>query len=217
MGFISPGGKNLLDYLELRQVLSTYDGDLRDPLWWPQERPVPMRVARGPLRIPLPSMPGPKTLCGVGAGTCGFLSSADMDLGVLLESPQGSQSSSRVGACTCAFLPSCSSSVALPFLWIMGSVAFPRGFPSRLSHEAFPQGCPTCHRGVSRSSASKSRQCRENRFPCNGLRYLGDSGNGGTTLEFLSPFLWRAPPLEMRREHWEFFPDHAGKGSLLSS
>ena len=31
--------------------------------------------------------------------------------------------------------------------------AFPRGFPRRLSHEAFPQGCPTCHRGVSRSSA----------------------------------------------------------------
>ena len=40
------------------QVLSTYDGDLRDPLLWPQERPVPMRVARGPLGIPLPSMPG---------------------------------------------------------------------------------------------------------------------------------------------------------------
>ena len=55
MGLISPGGENLLDFLELRQVLSTYDGDLRDPLWWPQERPVPMRVARGPLGIPLPS------------------------------------------------------------------------------------------------------------------------------------------------------------------
>ena len=41
--------------------------------------------------------------------------------------------------------------------------------------------------------------------------------NGGMTLEFLSPFLWRAPSLEMRREHREFFPDHAGKGSLLSS
>ena len=26
---------------------------------------------------------------------------------------------------------------------------------------------------------------------------MGDLGNGGTTLEFLSPFLWRAPPLEM--------------------
>ena len=73
-------------------------------------------------------------------------------LGVLLESPQGSQSSSRVGACTCAFLPSCSSSVTLPFPWIKGSVAFPRGFPTRLSHEDFPKGCPTCHRGVSRSS-----------------------------------------------------------------
>ena len=32
MGLISPGGENLLDFLELRQVLSTYDGDLRDPL-----------------------------------------------------------------------------------------------------------------------------------------------------------------------------------------
>ena len=58
-----------LDFLELRQVLSTYDGNLRDPLWWPHERPVPMRVAREPLGISLPPMPGPKTLCGLGAGT----------------------------------------------------------------------------------------------------------------------------------------------------
>ena len=63
MGLISPGGENLLDFLELRQVLSTYDGDLRDPLWWSLERPVPMRVVRGPLGIPLPSMPGPNILC----------------------------------------------------------------------------------------------------------------------------------------------------------
>ena len=69
MRLISPGGENLLDFIELRQVLSTYDGDLRDPLWWPQETPVPMGVARGLLGNPLPSMPGPKTLCGVGAGT----------------------------------------------------------------------------------------------------------------------------------------------------
>ena len=69
MGLNSPGGENLLDFLELLQVLSTYDGNLRDPLWWPQERPVHMHVARGPLRIPLPSMPGPKTLRGVGAGS----------------------------------------------------------------------------------------------------------------------------------------------------
>ena len=32
MGLISPGGENLLDFIELRQLLSTYDGDLRDPL-----------------------------------------------------------------------------------------------------------------------------------------------------------------------------------------
>ena len=152
MGLISPAGDNLLDFLELWHGLSTYDGGHRDPLWWPQERPVPMRVIRGILGPPLPSMPGPKTLCGVGAGTRGFLSSADMDLGVLLDSPQGSQSSSRVGASTFAFLPSCSSSVELTFAWIKGSVAFTRGFPTRLSHEAFPQGNPTCHRGVSRSS-----------------------------------------------------------------
>ena len=69
MGLISPGGDNPLDFLELEQVLSTYDGDLRDPLWWPQETPVPMRVARGHLGIPLLPMPMPKTLCGVGAGT----------------------------------------------------------------------------------------------------------------------------------------------------
>ena len=69
MDLITPGGENLLDFLELRQVLSTYDGDLRDPLWWLQERPGPMLVARGPLGIPLPSIPGPKTFCGIGAGT----------------------------------------------------------------------------------------------------------------------------------------------------
>ena len=153
MGLISPGGENLLDFLQLRQVLTTYDRDLRDLLWWPQERPVPMGIARLPLGIPLPSMPGPKTLCGDGARTSGFLSSADMDLEGLLESPQGSQSSSSVVACTCAFLTCSSSSVTLPLAWIKGSVAFPRGFPTRFSHEAFPQGCPTCHRVVSRSSA----------------------------------------------------------------
>ena len=68
MALIWAGGENLLDFLELGHVLLTYDGDLTDPLWWPQERPVPMQVARGPLGIPLPSVPGPKNLCGVGAG-----------------------------------------------------------------------------------------------------------------------------------------------------
>ena len=73
--------------------------------------------------------------------------------GYFWESPKGSQSSSRVGACTSAFLPSCSSSVTRPLPWIKGSVAFPRSFPTRLSHEGFPRRCSTSHRGVSRSSA----------------------------------------------------------------
>ena len=86
--------------------------------------------------------------------------------------------------------------------------AFPGGFPTGLSH--VPSWCESI-------LGMKSRQCRENSFPWNGLRHLGDSGNGGTTLEFLSPFLRRLPPLEMRRECRQFFPNHAGKGSILSS
>ena len=153
MGLISPRGENLLDFLVLRQVLSTYDGDLRDPLWWSQERPVPMRVARGPLGIPLLSMPSLKSCVRSVPENEDSSPVLIWILGVLLESPQGSQSSSQVEACTWAFLPSCSSRVTLPFAWIKGSVAFPRGFPTRLSHEAFPRVYPTCHRGVSRSSA----------------------------------------------------------------
>ena len=32
MSLISPGGENLLDFLQLRHVLTTYDRDLRDLL-----------------------------------------------------------------------------------------------------------------------------------------------------------------------------------------
>ena len=32
----------------------------------------------------------------------------------------------------------------LPFAWIKGSVAFPRGLLTRVSHEALPQGYPMC-------------------------------------------------------------------------
>ena len=69
MGLICPGGENILDFLKLWQVLLSYDGDQRDRLWWPQDWSVPIRVVRGLLGMPLPLMPGPKTLCGVGPGT----------------------------------------------------------------------------------------------------------------------------------------------------
>ena len=142
MGLISPGGENLLDFFELQQVLSTYEGDLRDPLWWPQERTVPMRVARGPLGIPLPAMPGPKTLCGVGAGTLGFPSSADMVLGSFWSLPRGVSPclewgharvlSSRAVAAVSRFPSRGSRDQGLSL------EAFPRGFSTRLSHRAVP-------------------------------------------------------------------------------
>ena len=47
MGLISLGGENLLYFLEIGQLLSTYDGNLNDPLCGPQKRPFHMRVAQG--------------------------------------------------------------------------------------------------------------------------------------------------------------------------
>ena len=47
MGLTSPGGESLLDFLEWRQVLSTYDGDLRDPLSWPQQGQSPCELLGG--------------------------------------------------------------------------------------------------------------------------------------------------------------------------
>ena len=115
-----------------------------------------------------------------------------MDLGVLLESPPGSQSSSRVGACTCAFLPSCSSSVTLPFAWIKGSVAFHRGFPRRHSQEAFQRGFPTGLLQVPPWCESifglKVEAVQGKQVSLELTEISGGSGNGGTTLEFLSPF-----------------------------
>ena len=138
MGLISPRGENLLDFLEFRQVLSTYDGDLRDPLCWPQERPVPMRVARGPLGIPLPLMLGPKTLCGVSAGPEDSYSvltwilvyfwSLPSALSPRLESGHAHALSSRAVAAVSRF-PSRGSRD----LWL-SLEAFPRGFPTGLSH-----------------------------------------------------------------------------------
>ena len=103
----------------------------------------PQRVARGHLGIHLPSMPGPKILCGVGAGTWGFLSSADMDLGVFLESPQGSQSSSDWGHALGLYCRAVGAVSRFPSrgsrdLWL-SLEAFPRGFPTRLSHRAVPR------------------------------------------------------------------------------
>ena len=148
MGLISPGRENLLDFLELWQVLSTYDVHLRDPAWWPQDSPVPMRVARGlsgflsrrcqGLRPCVLSVPEPEDSSTVLTWILGYFWSLPRGVSPRLELGHARAISSRAVA------------ECLASLRVDQGIC---GFPSRLAQEAFPQGCPTCHRGVSRSSA----------------------------------------------------------------
>ena len=101
-----------------------------------------MRVARGPLGFPLPSMLGPK---------------------ICVESVPEPEDSSPVQTWILGYFWSLPRGVSPrlergmhvrfpPVLWqlcgaslasIKGSVSFHRGFPRRLSHETIPRGCPT--------------------------------------------------------------------------
>ena len=102
---------------------------------------------------------------------------------------------------------SCFPSRGSSDLWL-SLEAFPRGFPTGLSH--VPPWCESIL-GLKVETVQGKQVSLEWTETSRGLWECG------STLEFLSPFLWRAPPLEMRRERREFFPDHAGYGSLLSS
>ena len=147
MGLISPGGENLLDFLELRQVLSTYDGDLRDPLWWPQERPVLMRVARGPLvglsgflsrrcwglKPCVESVPELEDSSPLLTWILGYFWGLPRGVRPWLEWGHARALSSRAVAAVSRFPSRGSRDVWLSL------EAFPRGFPSRLSHRAVPR------------------------------------------------------------------------------
>ena len=138
MGLILPGGENLRDFLEVWQVLSTYDGDLRDPLWWPQERPVPIRVARGPFGIPLlrcwclgicvESVPEPEDSSPVLTWILGYFWSLTLGVSPRLEWGHARAISSRAVATVSRF-PSRGPSD----LWL-SLEAFPGGFHTRLSN-----------------------------------------------------------------------------------
>ena len=88
-------------------------------------------------------------------------------------------------------------------------------FPSRLHLEAFSRGFPTRLYHVPPWWESilglKVDAVTGKQVSLEWTETSGVSGNGGTTLEFLSPFLWRAPPLEMQLKYREFFADHEGK------
>ena len=97
----------------------------------------------GPLGISLQSLPGPRSSSGVEAGTSGFLSRVDMDLGVPLGSPQLSQG-----------LVSCEA------MQVHCPLEPEKQFQAscRVDHRdcwhslKAPQGCHICHRGLRRSS-----------------------------------------------------------------
>ena len=76
-----------------------------------------------------------------------------------------------------------------------------RGFPSRLSNEAFPRGFPTGLSHVPPCCEStlglKVEAVQGKQVSLEWSETSGELWECGTTLEFLSPFLWRAPPLEM--------------------
>ena len=91
---------------------------------------------------------------------------------------------------------------------MLSNEAFPRGIPTGLSH--VPPWCDSIL-GLKVEAVLRKQVSLEWTETSGGL------WERGTILEFLSRFLWRVPPLEMRRESREFFPDHAGKVSLLSS
>ena len=143
MGLISPGGKNHLDFLQLRQVLTTYDRDLRDLLWWPQERPDPCELLGGlsgflsprcrGLRPCVEMVPEPEDSSPVLTWILGYFWSLPRGVSPCLEWVHARALSSRDVAAV-SRLPSRGSRD----LWL-SLEAFTRGFPTRLSHRAIPR------------------------------------------------------------------------------
>ena len=138
MGLISPGGENLLDFLELRQVLSTYDGDLRNPLWWPQARPVPSELVDGisgflscrcrGLRPCVESVPEPEVSSPVLTWILGYFWSLPRGVSPRLVLGHARAISSRVVAAVSRFPSRGSRDLCLSLK------ACPGGFPTGLSH-----------------------------------------------------------------------------------
>ena len=170
MGLISPGGENLLDFLEFQQVLSTFDGDLSDPLWWLRKGQSPCELLGGlsgflslrcrGLRSCVEWVAEPEDSSSVLTWILGYFWSLPRGVSPRHELGHACAISSRAVAAVSLFPSRGSRDLCLSleafhqsFPTRVSQRAVPRGFPTRLSHDAFPQGCPTCPRGVSRSSS----------------------------------------------------------------
>ena len=147
-GLISPGGENLLDFSSCGRCSSLTMGTSGN-------RSGGLRKGQSP--------------CEMLGGLSGFLSRRFPGLRPCVESLLEPEDSSPVLTWSLGYFWSLPSGVRSRLVWGHARALSSRvvaavspflpvdqgicGFPSRLSHEAFPQGCPTCHHGVSRSSA----------------------------------------------------------------
>ena len=138
MGLISSGGENLLDFLDLGQVLSTYDGDLRTLSGGLRKDQSPCELLGGlsgflsrrcrGLRPCVESVREPEVSSPVLTWSLGYFWSLPRGVSPHLEWWHARALSSRAVAAVSRF-PSCGSRD----LWL-SLEAFPRGFPTRLSH-----------------------------------------------------------------------------------
>ena len=158
-----------------------------------------------PLGIPLQSLPGPSSSSGFDFGNTDFCSNAYMDLSVPLEFPQGSQASSRVETCKSGLLSSwkisqasCSVDIGIGGFLLRFHRALTPAFMSLVDAQ-----------GDCRVSAGESG--------VTGVHWdIRVFWNGGRSVEFLSSVKLRPPPLEVRREWGDSFPNEAGKWTLIS-
>ena len=143
MGLISPGWENLLNFLELWPVLSTYHWDVRDPTGGLRKGQSPCellgglsgflsRLCRGQ-RNCVESVPEPEDSSPVLTWILGYFWSLPRAVSPRVEWGHARAPSSRAVAAVSRF-PSHGSRD----LWL-SLEAFPRGFPTSLSHRAVPR------------------------------------------------------------------------------
>ena len=143
MDLISPGGENLLDFLELRQVLSTYDGASGARSGGIRIGQTPCELLGGhsgflyrrcrSLRPCVESVPEPEDSTPMQSWILWYFWSLPRGVSPRLEWGHARALSSRAVAAVSVF-PSRGSRD----LWL-SLEAFPPGVPTRLSHRAVPR------------------------------------------------------------------------------
>ena len=162
MGLISPGRENLLDFLEVRQVLSTYMGTSGTRSGGLRKGQAPCELLGGlsgflscrccGLRPCVESVLKPEDSSPVLTWILGYFWSLPRGVSSRLEWGHARALSSRAVTAVSRFPWRGSRDLGLSL------EAFPRGFPTRLSHRAVPRATLVCvdPRLESRGSAGKT-------------------------------------------------------------